>query len=425
MKPNMSAVVLSVIAGLLAASAATAQEKVPGEKWRMKMSMQTEGFSMPARTTEMCLPIAKPEEAMMRPQSADNSNCTMSNLRQSGNKTSADIKCTGKEAMDGHMEVEKLSENSVRGAMTGNTSGMSMKMEYEYTKLGQACEAIDYSNYKPPVVNLTPIDFCAQAAEKFDPRNLTASGIALLQKYPTADGKGMADCSKHAGFKQFCSAAQTPSGFAQLDSAQWRQRDVPVYGDESNDASLRMNRTPLTETMRACGLGAGEAGIASLQKRMMGVAEKERLWGFQLYYGVDAHYADIRAIAQRECSGRSFTNAANQDYLGLCRRYGAVLARDDRPGVLAAAGCTEEREDRVRDICIGARGEGSGVVTDAGDADAVTGSSSVAGSAQPGAGAAQTGSEAADDADKDGAKNKAKDALDKGKRALRGLFGGG
>jgi hypothetical protein len=135
-------VILAAIACAAAAAVALAQQKVAGEKWRMKMSMQAEGFTMPATTREMCLPVGNTQEAMLsQGQGQNNSSCSVTNFRQSGNRFSADMKCTGKDAMEGHMEFEQLSPDSARGSMTAKTADGSMKMEYEYTKLGQACEA--------------------------------------------------------------------------------------------------------------------------------------------------------------------------------------------------------------------------------------------------------------------------------------------
>lgn len=404
--------VLSMIACALACGAASAQQKVPGEKWRMKMSMQTEGFSMPGRTMEMCLPQGKAQEASIQ-QQPENGNCAVTNVRQSGNKMSADIKCTGKDAMEGHMEMEKLGENSMRGSMTGRTADVSMKMEYEYTKLGQACEAVDYSNYKPPVVEVPKFDACEQVASQLRQGDVYENGVALLTEYPTADGKSKANCSRTAAFKQFCEAVQTPAGYSDLDYREWQNRSQPAAARE--DAAARMQRAPLTEAVSACGLG----NSAALKTRMVARAEQDRRWGFLLYYATDAQYPKIKALAARECSGRSFTSAANANYSSLCRNYGAALARDDRPGVLQTAGCSAEREDRAQDICIGATRSGSGEMAQAGEGAALP-----AAATAPASGSGASAQPTDQEAEEKGAKDKAKDALDKGKKALRGLFGG-
>lgn len=414
MKPN-KVILLATLACAAVGATALAQQKVAGEKWRMKMSMQAEGFTMPARTVEMCLPVGKTQEAMLNQSSQENSNCSVSNYRQSGNKFSADMKCTGKDAMEGHVEMEQLGPDSTRGTMSAKTAEGSMKMQYEYTKLGGACEAVDYSNYQPPAVAaaMPQIDFCQRALEQVGSDNLYGQAVAMVTQYPKPDGSGMQDCTSHASFPKFCSAVQTPAGYASLDYEQWNQSRFGTNAS-GGDAALRMRSKPLTESLKACKLDSSDAGISKLQQQVAAAARKDGQWGFVLYYDADTSYPELQALAKKECSGRSFTNAADKQYLGLCSRYGSMLVRDDRSGVLEAAGCSQEREDKARGICVGATSASSGAMASVGGA---------AGSSTGASGSASAPANPEDEA-KASAKDKAKDAVDKGKKALRGLFGG-
>jgi hypothetical protein len=410
MKSN-SSFVLSAIVCLLPSIAAQAQQKVPGEAWRHTVSMEAAGFSMPARTTEMCAPVGKAEEAMARQQPGE---CAISNMKQAGNKVSYDFRCTGKSPIDGHFESERTGD-TMRGSMTGTAEGTSMKMKFEATKLGKACEALDYSNYKPPVAAAAVplMDACQAIGDKMDPNNLASVGSALLGQYPSADGKSFTGCKQHAAFQKYCSAVQTPAGYASLESQEWTFRDQKATSGENEQA--RMARAPLTESIHACGLGTDAAAVPALQKRMVEAAKKDNKWGFALYYASAQEYPAAKEIAKKECSGRSFTNAANKQYAGLCANYGAALARDDRSGVLQAAGCSQEREDTVRGICVGAKSTGSGSVAKIGGES---------GAAAGAAGAVAMPTEAsAEEAAKKTAAEKGNSALDKGKKALKGLFG--
>lgn len=412
MKSN-KVVVLATLACAVAGAVALAQQKVAGEKWRMKMSMQAEGFTMPATTTEMCLPVGKVQEAMLS-QGQENPNCSVSNYKQSGNKFSADMKCTGKDAMEGHVELEQLGPDSTRGSMTARTADGSMKMDYEYTRLGQACETTDYSNYKPPVAAAQPqMDFCQQAADQVRSGSLVNQAVAMVTRYPKPDGSGIADCTTHAAFRNFCTAVQTPAGYANLESEQWRNSRSGNLPD-IDDPGVRMNNAPLTESLKVCKLDSSDAGIAKLQKQLAATARKDGQWGFVLYYDAADRYSDLQALAKKECSGRSFTNASDRQFLGLCSRYGAMLVRDDRSGVLEAAGCSQEREDKTRGICIGATSGSSGAMA------AVDGAGSSGGASGSTSAPASPEEEA-----KASVKDKAKEAVDKGKNALRGIFGGG
>ena len=413
---SYSSVVLSAIACLLPGAAAQAQQKVPGESWRHTISMEAAGFSMPARTTEICTPVGKAEEAMSRQQGP--SECSVSNMKQAGNKVSYDFRCTGKSAMDGHFESERNGD-TMRGTMTGNAEGTSMKMKFEATKLPKACEAVDYSSYKPPVVAAAPLmDSCQAIGDKIDPNNLASVGSALLGQYPSADGKSMTGCKQHAAFQKYCSAVQTPAGYASLESQQWTFRDQKATPNENEQA--RMMRAPLTESVRACGLGTDAAAVPALQKRMIESAKKDGKWGFLLYYAAAQEYPSMKDTAKKECSGRSFTNATNRQYSGLCANYGAALARDDRAGVMESAGCSQEREDAARGICVGAKNTGSSSMANVnGPAGAAAGAAGAAEAPMTAASAEAAAEEAA----KKTAAEKGNNALDKGKKALKGLFG--
>jgi hypothetical protein len=418
MKPNIRYVVLAALACTVAGMAAFAQQKVPGEKWRTKVAMETQGFSMPARTIEMCLPKGKPEEAMHQQQ--ENSNCAVSNVKTVGAKTSADIKCSGKDAMEGHMEMERLGEKSMRGSMDAKTGEMAMKMKYEYTALGEACEAVDYSNYKPPVVNLPKIDACQMQWDEVKDRDVARQALSILQQYPTPDGKSETNCMKHPAWQGFCAAVQTPAGYASLEESQWRMRGQKAAGPKPGQ---QVAIVPLTESMRACSLGTGDAAITKLQKQMMATAAQNKQYGFLLFYGADEYYPQVLATAKAECSGRSFTNAKNKEYRNLCFNYGVALAKDDRGGAMEAAGCSPERVDAVHGVCVGAT-RGTNAMARVDESPGAAGSSSASsagatGSAQP------DGAASAADKDDKSTKDKAKDALNKGKKALRGLLGGG
>lgn len=417
MNPNSKHVALAAIACALAGGLVIAQQSSqPGEKWRTKMSMESEGFSMPARTMEVCVPQAKPEEAFMQQQDG-NSNCSISNMKTVGNKTSADVNCTGKDAMSGHWEMEKIDANTMRGTLSAKTAEMSMKMKYEYTKLGQACEV---KTYTPPAVvqapNIPQVDICQVLYDKTN-GSLTELADGLLREQPMSDGK-MGNCTKHAVFKKFCAQVETPKGFSELDADETYAREMAASNNVQMDPAaaqyVKVRNAPLTESMKACGLGSGEAAVAKLQAKVLPIAEQENRWGFLLHYATDTQYPRLVEIAKAECSGRSFTNAANKTYLGLCRSYGSALVRGDRPGALAAAGCSRERENPARGICIGAGAGNSGSAARFAD-DTSSGSAGASGSASP---------EDAAEAAKKNAADKTKDALNKGKKALRGLLGG-
>jgi len=355
---------------------ALAQKKVPGEKWKVTVSMESAGMSMPARTTEVCAPIGKAEEAMARTDS--NSNCTVYDTQRAGNKFSAKMRCTGETPMEGSMEMV-TEGNTMRGTTKMKMQGMEMTMKHDSTKLGTACEALDYSDYKPPVVAAPQaVDTCKMMSDQLASGKLELS--QAINVYVGAD----AQCGKHASMKNYCSAVQTPKGFSSLKQQESAMSSMQG-GDKTSPYAI-----PLTSSLRACGLGTDKAAIDSLKKRLLVVAETNGDWDFLVLEGDDATFAMLTATAKRECSGRSYTSASSSKYTGLCSRYAAGLIRGDRDAVMQAAGRNE----------------------DSGSGSAATGAPGSA----PGAPAEATPPASTTD--------KAKETLDKGKKALRGLFGG-
>ena len=122
---------------LLACGAAAAAQTVPGERWQHKMTMQMGGMSMPIPGGEVCAPAGQAAQELAKPDK----NCTVSNVRQSGNRFSADVKCTGKEAMEGTMEMT-TGPDLMTGKMTVRSADGEMTMVTESRKLG-ACQAVD------------------------------------------------------------------------------------------------------------------------------------------------------------------------------------------------------------------------------------------------------------------------------------------
>ena len=137
---NPSRKILAIAAALCTVSVAAvvAQNKTQGVKWRAKVTMQAKSFAMPERTMEICLPPTDPEQAALQ-QGQSQANCKMSNYKRSGNKTSADMKCTGDLPSDTHWEMESRGD-TMTGTMVTKTASDTINVKYDYTRLGGACE---------------------------------------------------------------------------------------------------------------------------------------------------------------------------------------------------------------------------------------------------------------------------------------------
>jgi hypothetical protein len=397
---NRKSLAVSALLALLALlpAAVFAQKKVPGEMYRNTTSMEMMGMSMPSRTAEMCVPVGKANEALARP---DDPNCRVYDTHSAGNKFSAKMSCTGTNAMDG--DIEMVTE----GKTVKGVNHMKMKegegtMKFESTRLGTPCEAVDYSDYKPPVVNMP----------KVDPEADCKAQIAAIEKDPSTIGNRAslfvgtgARCAKSSTLKSFCSVAQSHRGFLSMDRQEKRYAQVLATsggGNDKQDATF----APLTVTMGACGLGKMPGAAESLRGKLVGSAEAQGEYEFLIAEGGDAGFAAAVAAAKRECSGRKYTNAANPKFSGFCGSYGLMLVRGDRAGIMSI----------IDGSCSGDCGSS--------DSSAAAGGSTASGSAS-GTGGTNGQGTPQQDAAKETTKDKAKDAVDKGKKLLRGILGGG
>lgn len=329
MKSGLQFFIIIMLGFFITCVAASAQQ---GETWRVRTTTEMQGMTLPAQTMEQCFPVGSgntTEVAMMMLRQ-QNDDCQISNLRQSGNMVSADVKCAiGQNSLEGRMELEMF-DDTMRGTMTAKVAGSAMTTKFENTKLGKACVVPASAKVDRVTDDLETCQMSLDMMKEMG-KQMGATGLALQASvflYPlSGPGKREVDCKQHPSFKNFCSELQTLDGFSSMDN---------YAGMESLPASLEI-----------CGLGSETA----LRAMILSQAEKEGRWNYLLRSGGDEYYSKLVALAKKECSGRSFTNIDDPKYRNLCSNYGTALVNGNRTGALMAAGCMVEVPER--NICIG------------------------------------------------------------------------
>ena len=381
MKTGLKLFIL-VTLGVVIAVAAAAQQ--PGELWRQKTTIEMEGMGgmkMPAQTTEICVPTGKDPDAttmmqQMQKEQKNPDNCQLANFKQSGNKTSGDLKCTGKDAMEAHFEMEIVGDTS-RGTVTMKTKDGTVTVKTETTKTGKSCvdKSADIAKQAEQMnkqmeqaekqMEMMKDQFGCSGLFKSAGDNLASQAelfVGLTSKLMAED------CTKDASFQQFCSNIQTsPKGFIALEE-----------------------KSLLSDSLKVCGLSE-----ATVRPKLLPHAEKEGVWKYLLLYGTDEYYPKLVEIVKKECAGRSFTSEVSPKYRELCQEYGWEILRGNRRSVLRNAGCTEELERSGRGMCAG--------YSASRDADAEP--------ERPGSNAGS------------GVDAKPKSAIDLGRQKIRGLLG--
>lgn len=269
-----------VLVALLAAQAAGAAQPglktVPGEKWQTKTSMQMPGMTMPATTAEVCLPVgrASAEEAS-KPQGE----CSYTNVKRSGNKFSADLKCRGKDAMEGSVEFTSEA-NRTTGRMLMKTGGETMTMNIETVKIGGACQAIDVGALEKEadakIAATKPaqasFDICSSVGSNSgkDPERMAVNAMVYAKAGAPCEGRAP---------PEFCSAIQTRAGFSSLT-----QLDSTEPGITARSLAI-------------CKLGEGKAGVDALRARLVQAAETAGDTGFLVAHAP----ARAKELARTQC----------------------------------------------------------------------------------------------------------------------------
>lgn len=284
----MKHIVKGLLLGCAVASLASAQGVTPGEKWRVKSTMQMSGMSMPGQTMEIC----KPADDNAVPMKTDD-NCQVYDVKRSGNTQSFKMRCTGEEAMEGSAEITYVSPERYQGKMLMNMRGETMTMAYEGQKLPGTCDAgamkrevermqADAQRQQSQYENAMA-ETCRKSAAEASPLMLTGQ------------------CKDPADVKTFCSNARTHDHFAGFAKAD-RQA--------SPEANFPGSR-PLAEAAKLCGFQ-----VEVERKRLCDSAEANG----KLTFIASECPAQAQALAQTHCAGRSYTTIGER-YRNFCAEF--------------------------------------------------------------------------------------------------------
>jgi hypothetical protein len=312
-------------------------------------------MSMPGTTSEVCMPKDKPDAAPV-PERKD---CRVYDVKRVGKKMSLKMSCTGKDPMEGAMEITYDTPTHYRGKMNMTSSGETMAMDYEGTRIGD-CDAAELGRKMDKML----ADSAAAQAKQCS-QNAAQLGSQSIFFGPNAI------CKDPKDRKTWCDKFQSYDGYRQMARSEKNARRAKLTEPGS---------MVLTDGAKACGTTA-----ESLRTNLCAGAEAKGKLDFILAECP----VQAKVISQRECSTRGFSVVASQPkYESFCGGFAAGEASD---GGDSAGG----------DENSGAQGAGRNASGQPGD--------------QPGAQpAAQPGDKPA---------NKATDAVKKGTKALKNILG--
>lgn len=135
MKTSM--LILGVTGLSMVCSLAHAQSRMKAGQWEITSQMTVTGmpFSPPPQKTQVCVtPEDAARNAPPKPV-ADDSGCSMQNLKQDASGVSADLQCTGKMKGSGRFEVKYTDSAHYSGTMNfnGDFGGHAAQMQQTYS----------------------------------------------------------------------------------------------------------------------------------------------------------------------------------------------------------------------------------------------------------------------------------------------------
>lgn len=272
------------------------------ELWAVTSRMEMEGmpFAMPGQTSNVCIEKGKQNDPNRAVPADKDRNCTMSDVKISGNKSSWKMKCTSKEPMTGSGEMI-TGNGSYTGKMQMHTSDGDMTMSYSGKRIGSC----DYAKDNPSVK--------ANA--------MIAEHQALSEQERLKECRNALDGNDYGHFlKPDCSWAQDPqskkvcTAMACPDMRpQMCQRLGKRMSDSDEgymDVSAHKDARKLAQE---CGLPY-EKTTRAFCKRQLDAKDYQKV----------AEYCDKEAkpLFDKHCAGRDYTAAMDSGYGPICQRYG-------------------------------------------------------------------------------------------------------
>lgn len=310
MKPIRPVLFLSFALGLVAAGVALAQAGT-GNLYRVTSKVEIQGMpmAMPGQATEVCGPKDQASQSMV----PKDKNCTVSDYRVSGNKSTFRMTCTGENPMTATGEFERLGADAYRGRMQmkGQMEGEPMDMTMTFD--GKKIRDCNYATESPQAIgNAAIAKTCADM--------LRQPSYAVYESFATPG----AMCGKDK--TRYCSAMTASNLTPEFIRT---GQHMPQY----------------FEAMQACGLPR-----ATVMTKGCDMAATQRDYGFitefcpahvakacaaadpakDYDFVVPSCPAQAQAAAAKHCAGRDFTAMYGSPHANFCNRYagGALQQRN-------------------------------------------------------------------------------------------------
>lgn len=267
------------------------------EQWEITTKMEMKGMpmAMPAMTNKACLPKNRKSNEDLIPKDKD-SDCKMSDVKQSGNKTSFKMVCAGKHPMKGDGEIEHSGDN-YRGTMhiVGDMDGQPMDMTQSFSgkKIG-TCTYEDPTKKALAIQEKMTADVCKQSIDKLQ--------WQVFSNDPTWSQQ-FAMCKPFK--KDFCARVTKVANDA---------RKLDNFKSFAND------HRDWKDLLATCDIPSDKL-LADVCKQAVDVKDWDVV--------AESCPVEAKALVAEHCSGRDYTAMISGTYGGLCQRYARRPDRTD------------------------------------------------------------------------------------------------
>ena len=307
--PAMLFVTVTAAAPLLAAPA-----EPTGEFWEVTSKMEMPGmpFAMPANTAKVCM--LKGQQSTPGKTADKNKDCTITDLKQSGNTTTFKMKCTGKEPMAGSGEITHT-PNSFSQKIKMQSDDGDMLMISNGKRIGGTCKGDEKINEMLGSQAKEVARSCQQALDEKDYGHFlksTGQTTSTLKdnckQMPTAESKKSCEAANDLG----CTKLRPAMCESLAVDLKTQKSYKKVAG---NKAGLQL----ATE----CGLAPDKA-----RQQYCNSSIDKKDWSFVGEFCLKEE--KVVALRKEHCVGRDYTSV-DRKHIDMCSAIGGMKrsARED------------------------------------------------------------------------------------------------
>lgn len=276
--------------------ATSAPAQGPDELWEVTIKADMAGMSMPANTTKVCKQKGDRDPSKMG-EKDKNSDCKMTDMKQSGNRSTWKIVCTKPEPMTGTGDVTYGTDKY------DGTIKMAGKMEGQEFAMTQVISAkkVGSCKYEDPAKKVEQMQAQSQAAidKECDKQ------VEELQPGSVFGVEGLPESMQFCKHRkpEFCAKA-TKVSQQMKDEAGFEQADKKY--------------TAWRAAFQACGMDPNAVAAPACKSAI----DKK-------HFPFVAEHCPVegKALAQKHCAGMDYTAIMSSEYREVCQKYASELGK--------------------------------------------------------------------------------------------------